>query len=242
MKRLLLVLVILAISPAADAYHIVSSFSESANIGGGSSLFYTGSSRFKGYDCSICHVDAEGRISIELETPLLSGRYTPGLIYPITVRLVGEHRGLDSAFNPNTFTADFTDADGNPVGFPAGGASQVLIESDRSVAVAEGLGEGETEWTFSWWAPNEGVPATLHIAMLDGDGAGLVDRRFIDPLNDDVATLKLQLCPEGEVCDGQSDDTIDVAPMGCAVADSSGMQMVWMLLIGLIAIRRRQTP
>lgn len=240
MKRYLLVFAVLAVSSDVGAHHEVSSFSKSATIGGGGGLYYTGSKRFKGYDCGVCHVDAEERISIELDSPLRSGTYRAGLIYPVTLRLVGEHKGLESAFNPNTFTADFTDALGLPVGFVASGGNRVLLESDRTVAVAEGFGEGETEWSFSWWAPDVGVPATLHIAMLDGDGASDPDRRFIDPLNDDVATLSLALCPEGETCVPPEESVVEVAPMGCSIRGETGTQSLLLMLICLCFWRRRQ--
>ncbi len=227
----------LSISSSAHAFHEVASFSRTANSGGGGGMYYSGSKRFKGYDCSICHVDAQRRIAVEVNSPLTSGVYTPGLIYPVTVRLLGEHRGLQSAFNPNTFVADFTDAAGNPVGLVASGGQQVLLEAERTVAVAEGFGEGETEWTFSWWAPSEGSQATLHIAMLDGDGADDSERRFIDPLNDDVATYALALCPVDTVCEPDTPAPVDDAPMSCGVGGGQGGATV--LLIVLVAVLLR---
>lgn len=240
MMRWLIALAILAAPSSALAFHEVSSFSRTANTGGGNAQFFTGSKRFKGYDCSVCHVGAEQRISIGLDSALTAGVYTPGLIYPVTVRLVGEHRGLTSAFNPNTFTADFTDAEGNPVGLVASGGQQVLLESERSVAVAEGFGEGETEWTFSWYSPAEGVPMTVHIAMLDGDGADDPDRRFIDPLNDDVATLSFTVCPVDEVCEAPGPPVEEVAPMGCSSSGGHGSGLVVALLLLVLYFRRQR--
>lgn len=236
MMQWIVFLGILAASAPAFAFHEVASFSRTANSGGGAGIYFTGSPRFKGYDCAICHTDAAQRISIEVDSPLQAGVYTPGLIYPVTVRLVGEHRGLESAFNPNTFAADFTDAAGVPVGLVASGGQQVLLESERSVAVAEGFGDGETEWSFSWWAPKEGIPTTLHIAMLDGDGASDPIRRFIDPLNDDVATLTLKLCPVDTVCEeGGPGQQADAAPMSCSMLGGS-QQSYWASLLLLLLL------
>ncbi len=240
MIRWLIALAILAAPSSAFAFHEVSSFSRTANTGGGNAQYFTGSKRFKGYDCAVCHVGAEQRISIELDSELTSGVYTPGLIYPVTVRLIGEHRGLASAFNPNTFTADFTDAEGNPVGLVAGGGQQVLLESERSVAVAEGFGEGETEWSFSWYSPAEGVPMTVNIAMLDGDGADDPVRRFIDPLNDDVATLSFTVCPVDEECEEPKMESDEVAPMGCSFAGNHSPEFAFALLLVLYFGRRRR--
>lgn len=242
MMRWIVFLMAFGVASPAFAFHEVESFSRTANSGGGSGMYFTGSPRFKGYDCAICHVDAARRISIEVDSSLMTGVYTPGLIYPITVRLVGEHRGLTSAFNPNTFAADFTGAAGLPVGHVASGGQQVLLESERSVAVAEGFGEGETEWSFSWWAPTEAIPATLHIAMLDGDGASDPIRRFIDPLNDDVATFALELCPVDTVCEtNEPAQPADVAPMSCSMLGGSS-QLHWaslLLLLLIVAIGTR---
>jgi hypothetical protein len=231
MMRWIVFFGILATSSPAFAFHEVASFSRTANSGGGAGLYFTGSPRFKGYDCTICHVDAARRISVEIDSALEAGVYTPGLIYPVTVRLVGEHRGLDSAFNPNTFTADFTDAAGIPVGLVSSDGRQVILESERTVGVAEGFGEGETEWRFSWWSPAEGGAATLHIAMLDGDGASDPVRRFIDPLGDDVATFTLDVCPVDTICEKATQkEPADVAPMSCNIAAGS-RQSGWAFLL-----------
>tara|TARA_R110002096_G_scaffold434832_1_gene658031 strand:+ start:5399 stop:6139 length:741 start_codon:yes stop_codon:yes gene_type:complete len=243
MMRWLIALAILAAPSSALAFHQVSSFSRTANSGGGNAQYFTGSKRFKGYDCSACHVGAEGRISVAFDSALSAGVYTPGLIYPITVRMIGEHRGLESAFNPNTFTVDFTDSEGNPVGLVSGGAPQIVLAAERTVAVAEGLGEGETSWDFSWWAPDVAVPMTIHIAMLDGDGADDAIRRFIDPLNDDIATFSLDVCPEDEGCetDGTANgDAEEVAPMGCSSSGRGPVSGALALLLILFVGRRRQ--
>jgi len=240
MMRLLIALAILAAPSSALAFHQVFSFSQTSNTGGGNAQYFTGSKRFKGYDCAVCHVGAEQRISIGIDSALTAGVYTPGLIYPVTVRLIGEHRGLASAFNPNTFTADFTDAEGNPVGLVAGGGQQVLLESERTVAVAEGFGEGETEWSFSWWAPEVGVPMTVNIAMLDGDGADDPVRRFIDPLNDDVATFSFTVCPVDEVCEPSKAEPEDFAPMGCSSSSGHASGLGLTLLLALYFGRRKK--
>ncbi len=242
MMRLAILLAVLSWATPAEAFHQVMSFPQSANTGGGAGYYYTGSARNKGYDCSICHVGAERRISVALGTELASGTYKPGLIYPINVTLIGEHRGLESMFNPNTFTAEILDADGVPLGTfgaPAGGT--VAVVGDGTIAVAEGFGTGETEWRFTWFAPVDGAPATLHLAMLDGDGAGATDRRFIDPLNDDVVVIALPLCPEGQECKPPPPVEEPTSPAGCS---ASGPPAAWWLAAPLLLLwgagRRRR--
>jgi len=234
---LFLVLLTTLVASRADAFHEVSSFARTANTGGGAGKYFTGSRRDKGYDCNICHVAAEQRIEVQVDSPLSAGTYQAGLIYPITIRLLGEHRGLESAFNPNTFSADITDESGTPVGQFAGGAGTgVELELERTLAIAEGFGNGETEWSFSWWAPDVATAATLRIAMLDGDGASDPERRFIDPLNDDVATLSLSLCPQGESCAPVSEPSAEVSPTGCRAAGGNGQpRSIWLAPLLLLA-------
>ena len=241
MMRLVVIASITLLASPALAFHEVDSFDRSANTGGGASSYYTGSPRFKGYECNICHVDAEERISIELGGNLVSGSYEAGLIYRIDVRLLGEHRGLESAFNPNTFTADITDFDGNPVGqLSTGVGSIVEIVDEGRVAVAEGFGNGETEWTFSWFAPDTAVPARLHIAMLDGDGANDPVRRFIDPLNDDVATATLDLCPAGMQCEAPPEPEEETSPAGCSAGGPASSGSVALMIAAFLLVRRRR--
>ncbi len=230
MKKVILILFLMLSGGTAEAFHEVLSFDESANIGGGAGNYFTGSPRSKGYQCHVCHVGAQQRIRIGLNSSLSSGEYQPGLVYTIILSLQGEHKGLQSAFNPNTFAAEVLDADGNPVGRFAGRG--VELRNDYTVAIAEGFGEGETQWEFSWWAPPEPVAATLYIAMLDGNGAGETERRFIDPLDDDVATLEIRLCPKGEVCPHPDPPDVETSPAGCSAAGTqNGLLSLFLLLL-----------
>lgn len=240
MRVILAVLLLSLFAGNADAFHEVASFAESANTGGGAGNYFSGSPNSKGYQCQLCHVATEGKIKIGFSSGLSGGSYRPGLIYTIILKLEGEHKGLESAFNPNTFTAEMTDTEGNPVGRFS--ASQIELENDYTVAIAEGLGNGESEWEFTWWAPEVAVPATLYIAMLDGDGASDPERRFIDPLNDDIATLELPICPEGEVCTPPMEASEEHSPAGCSSGGHGSPAgfpyFVFVLALGI----RRRTP
>ena len=63
MKFIVGILVLLWASPAV-AFHEVDSFARKAY---GDGAYFTGSPRFKGYDCSICHTKGPGSIAIDLE-------------------------------------------------------------------------------------------------------------------------------------------------------------------------------
>ena len=227
------------VSSQVLAFHEVDSFDRSSTTGGGAGGYFTGSKQFKGYDCNMCHLEAEHKISISLDGDLTSGTYEAGRIYRIEIGLLGEHKGLDSAFNPNTFTAGIVDFDGESIGRFSGG-SVVETASEGTIAIAEGFGRGETEWSFSWAAPADPVPAILHIAMLDGDGASDPVRRFIDPLNDDVATIEFALCPSGMTCESPSLPPDETSPAGCYASPSSPTWF-WILAITVFLTSRRRT-
>ncbi len=239
MRIVLSIVFLLLFTSQAHAFHEVRSFAESANIGGGAGNYFTGSPDSKGYQCQLCHLKAEQRISIDIASALTAGTYKAGLVYTVSLRLIGEHKGLDSAFNPNTFTAQITDAEGTPVGAFAGNEIELL--NQNTLVIAEGFGNGEDAWEFSWWAPETAVPATLYIAMLDGDGAGETERRFIDPLNDDFAALQIVLCPEGQRCEPPAPPPADISPAGCSTGGKGASSVV---LLGILlciwpAFRRR---
>ncbi len=230
MRIVPIIMFVLLFTRNADAFHEVASYSDSANSGGGAGNYFSGSPRSKGYQCHLCHVAAEQKISIGFSSGLSSGSYRAGLVYTIKLTLEGEHKGLESAFNPNTFTAEIADSEGKPVGRFTG--SGIDLEKDSTVVIAEGFGNGEDEWEFTWLAPATAVPATLYIAMLDGDGASDPVNRFIDPLNDDIATMELLLCPEGDSCTPPDKPAEERSPAGCSTGGSNnGMGTLGFLLL-----------
>lgn len=245
MRVVALLIAWLSFASNAWGFHEIESFSRSEN-GGGHGAFFTGSSRFKGYDCRICHTNTAGAISIALDVnhpELLQGQYEANTGYAITVKLVGEHRGLDSAFNPNTFMLEFVSDEGESVGDYLPGPAPIELVDERRIIAAEGFGEGETEWRFTWFSPRESAgPLTLHIAMLDGDGAGEPELRWIDPLNDDVATLTLRLCPVSESCPARASDIETKSKVHCNLAgtnSSAASALLW-LLIACLALGPQQ--
>ena len=241
-RALVLVLVWLGLSSNAWAFHEIESFSRT-EMGGGNGSFFTGSPRFKGYDCGICHTNTPGKISIKLEVnrpDLLQGQYEANTGYAMTLSLVGEHRGLESAFNPNTFMLEIVDDEGQALGdYLIGPAPTELIDEGRIVA-AEGFGEGENQWSLTWFSPREITgPATLYIAMVDGDGAGEEELRWIDPLNDDVATMSLRLCPVGETCSPPASRDETESAAGCSVGGKNSSTSLFLILLLAMALLRK---
>ena len=243
MRLALAISVLAALAGDASAYHEVRSFPVSANFGGGGGYYYTGSPRFKGYACDLCHTGGEGRIAVEVRSDpaelLSAGVYTPGQTYRIDVALAGEHRGLGSAFNPNTFTAEVIDGQRAAAGaFGAGDDPVVELTDGGRVAIAEGFGNGETAWHFFWSAPDGDGPLGFYLALLDGDGASDPEVRFIDPFNDDVATFSKILCRRGATCAEPEPEPEPESPAsGCQSAP--GGAGLWLVLVLLAARRRR---
>jgi MYXO-CTERM domain-containing protein len=237
------IVLLLACGGQALAFHELESFTREDTSGGNGS-FYTGSPRFKGYDCGICHTGAEERIRIGLEVnrgEIAEGHYEPNTGYVFKLRLDGEHRGLESAFNPNTFTLEFLDDAGESAGsyILSNDPNPIELVDDGRVLSTEGFGNGEDAWSFTWFSPREAPGAiTLYIAMLDGDGAGEPELRWIDPLNDDVATLQLRLCPAGESCPDVASQPEPNSPVHCS---TGGGAPSWAaLLIALLVLHRRR--
>jgi hypothetical protein len=244
MRVLVFLLTLLSFTASASAFHEIESFSRIED-GGGAGNFFTGSPRFKGYNCRICHTQSEGKISIGMEVnrpELQQGQYETNTGYVITLRLVGEHRGLGSAFNPNTFMLEFVNDQGESMGEYLPGPAPVELVDEGRVLAAEGFGEGEDEWSFTWFSPREASgPITLHLAMLDGNGADETELRFIDPLEDDVATMTLRLCPVGESCPKPASPAEIESAVHCSVMGTSASSgvLLW-LLIGLLLLARKR--
>jgi hypothetical protein len=188
-----------AFAGEALAYHGGKQFDESANIGGGGGMFFTGSPRWRGWDCTVCHVDADGAIGLELASEpaelLTDGRYLPGVTYRIEVSLVGEHLGGGALTNRNTFVLEIADQ----AGVSYGGYSQLdeneIATYDGGRVLAAAGAEGRDRWTFHWTAPAAGAGRlALYAGAVDADGARDAVLPRTDPLGDDVAVVALTLC------------------------------------------------
>lgn len=185
------------------AFHSDSQFVEDAAEGGADGIFYTGSPRSRGYDCSACHLDAPVEARLVLATDpgeLLSAlEYVPGEIYEFTVKLEGETRGMGSATNFNTFALELLDAEDEPVGgFFGFDGESLRTQDDGGVLFAQGRDDA-TSWTFLWQAPEAGTGyLDAYIAVVDGDGAGEVEGQgATDPFNDDVLASVFRIAEQG---------------------------------------------
>lgn len=204
MTRWLVALLLCAAPATALAYHPGATFGEAASLGGGGGIYFTGAPRWRGWNCSICHVEAPRQVGIELasEPPGLfaDGVYQPGATYAVTVRMTGEHRGARSDLN--TFLLELDDAAGEPIAGFADYDPDVVRPVDSGRVLFAVAAEERVEWTFGFVMPAAGAgPLGLYLAAVDGDGAGDATRARTDPLGDDVAAVAVALCEGAPGCD-----------------------------------------
>lgn len=232
MRALTLLAIALASAPgAAWAFRDQALFVEPAMGGGGGGSFFTGSPASRGYDCSICHVEAPGRIALRVaaDPPTLAQSWSPGTTYRITVRIEGEG-GQQSAV-----VAEVVDAEGSPAGNLEPTDSNVARPADGNVVF--GGGSGQASWTFDWVAPAAGAGSLeLYLAAVAGDGAGASSGS--DPYRDDVAVTRLSLV-EATAPPSNGNHTAEFGAGGCRVAGRGPTTLTWGLLVLLIRGRPR---
>ncbi len=232
MKRLVLVLLL-------AGFHQPASFEAGAGDGGGNRVYFDGSPRHKGYDCTACHTDAPRAITAQIAaTPALAGAYQPGASYQIAVTLVGEHAGFGAADNQNGFVAEIVDDTAAPAGMLASPDLDVAQTIDDGNVIA-GEGRGATAWAFTWTAPAAGAGAvTLYLGMVDGNGAASAQVPENDPGGDDVAVARLRLCEGSAGCAAPPAAVqTESKAAGCSASGGGGSLLVVLALLGL---RRRR--
>ena len=195
-----LILLCLLRAPAAAAFHSGAQFDDPPGKGGGGGLFYTGAPSERGWDCSACHIQPEGKIRVNLTTTpaglVQSATYSPGVAYQLNLGLAGEHRGLSSGrSNFNGFALFISDGQGRPAGTISGYAPEEIYQANETKIASAGKKVGTAAWTFTWTAPKAGTGAvTLYLAMVDGNGADSPPTvTQTDPFGDDVIAVKLTL-------------------------------------------------
>jgi hypothetical protein len=183
---------------AAYGYHAGKLFDRASGGGGAGGLFYTGSRRDRGWDCTACHVDSPGRLRVDVTSQppeLLSQNvYTPGTTYTITVAMVdpGSQLGIASTrSNFNGIAISTLDADGAPAGAIGGFDSGSFHTHGLAILATDTFTVNETSWRFSWTAPADAAgPIAIDLGVVDGDGAGQAGTTTLtDPMGDDVVML-----------------------------------------------------
>lgn len=238
--RSAVIAMVLLIGAPVRAFHGQADFDKPALEGGGDGMYYTGSPRFRRWDCTLCHTDAPGEMFLTLasDPPELvrDARWAPSTTYRVTVSMQNEHRGRGAALNPNTFVLEMLDGEARAAGLFVGLGPEVERPPGQELVIARGEIDGVTEWTFDWEAPAPGTgPVSLYLAGVDGDGAGDRLGRTGDPFGDDVFAGSLELEEEGTL---QTESKIG----GCSAAGGgeSGGILFTVGAIALLALRRRR--
>ncbi len=192
MARLLLALALLTLSGPAFAFHVGSTFAAAPGAGGAGRIYYVGTPLERGWDCTMCHVDPPGKIRLQVDVEPSSlfedFRYVPGETYRFTVRLQGEHLGLQAGrSNFNALALAFADPEGIYQGGINGFDPNEFFDGRGAIASA-GTRVGATDWTFQWTAPDAGIgPVSLYLGAVDGNGANSdANTTRTDPFGDDV--------------------------------------------------------
>ncbi len=249
-------LVVWSVSVDALAFHVSDTFVRSANRGGGSKIFYNGSPRFRGYDCTMCHRESTGgmRALVTSDPPeLLEGVYKPLAEYTLTVEMVGERKPAEEESNFNMFVAEIVDDSGKPVGR----FEEIELSSLQRVAGdvnIEGAVFGSfdrSRWTFTYTAPTTDTGRiAFHLGSVTGDsGLSQGDGAPSDPFGDDVFVMKQRACEQFVSCDTafeEPEENLSPVAHGCSVAAAPAMPQdaapAWLFLaLGLMVGKRHWT-
>lgn len=202
-QSLIIVALVVAAPSIAAAFHTGTRFDEPPGAGGAGGLFYTGSTRDRGWDCTACHIEPRGRLAVDVTSQppelIAEQRYRPGAAYVITVAMTnpGSQLGLASTrSNWNGIAISTLDEANGPVGAFSGFDAGRFAARGTSFLASSSPMVNETSWSFTWTAPASGVPVSIDLGVVDGNGAGSTSQTTLtDPLGDDVAVFHYVVTP-----------------------------------------------
>lgn len=196
-QQLVAFAIALVAAPAAGhAFHNGSVFDRAPGAGGGGGLFYTGSRRERGWDCTACHTAPRGRLRVDISSQppelIADGRFRANTAYAITIAMRDPQGQLGLAStrsNYNGIAATVLDGAGAPAGTIGGFDPGRFYARGTSILASDSTTNNETSWSFTWTAPPAAPgPITINLGVVDGNGAGVGGASTLtDPLGDDVA-------------------------------------------------------
>jgi hypothetical protein len=233
---------------------------DALNEDGAGGIAFTGSPRFQGHTCSVCHMNTPGRIALSLQADqpdLFTDGWRPATQYHLRVVIDnawaasqytadGDACGFNvmpyHSCDENGFALELDDAHGSPVGkLAAFGTTAcattpppdaaVRILADGSAVTHKGTHFGITQWDLCWTSPAAGVGViTAYVAAVDGNGGDGTEAFRADLSGDDFAAGAVPIAERG------------VTPPrdfgGCDAGHSAGLGAV-VALAFLLARRRR---
>jgi hypothetical protein len=201
-RVLVLVLVLLALPMStAMGFQFYFFFLGPSSTGQGGNRYFTGSPRYKNYDCRICHVGDPGEIQVRLWTEpenIFDVGYEPQREYKVRLSLLEElKKPPTKIFSTNNFCVEVLDGRGRTVGtfdvgFPTNPIQElfdpVVLSPDRTTMMS-GFFNFELDWEWFWTAPESGAgPVIFYCGFVDGSGD-------LKAFNNDVAVLKQRAEP-----------------------------------------------
>lgn len=236
----------------ASAFHTADSFVRTANRGGGSKILYDGSARFRGYDCTMCHRDAPGKISVSVTSDppdlVAEGTYRPLQEYVFTVEMTGAQTGDEAP--DNLFVAETIDDEQRPVGHfeEIELSSLQRVSGDVNVEGAAFGANDRATWSFVYHAPETDTGRiSFHLAAVAGDGGvTAASGAPTDPFGDDVFVMSVRACEQFTTCDtafAEPEEIDSPVAHGCSFVSAPRDAHAWWLVLalgGALATRRRR--
>ena len=176
-------------------------FESPSSTGGAGNRYFTGSPRYKFYDCRICHVGHPGEIQVRLWTEpdnIFEVGYEPGREYKVRLSLLEElKKPAFKIFSTNNFCVEVLDRAGRTagtfdLGFPTNPIKELfdpVVLSPDGTTVLSGFLYFELDWEWFWTAPDPETGAVVfYCGFVDGNGD-------LKAFNNDVAVLKQKADP-----------------------------------------------
>ena len=228
---------------------------------GSGGIAFTGSPRFQGHTCAVCHSDPPGTIGIKLEADhpeLFSTGWVPKQQYHLRVVLENQHAAVQFAaagdncgfavtpFTPcdqNGFALEMDDALGGaegkftPVvnGACATGTPptdvDVVVLKDGSAVVHNGAHHGQTKWDLCWTAPGAGTGVITAYLAAVDGNGGTGTEAFYADTINDDVAA-------GAVPIAEQGGAPPLQSGGCSTGGGEGLALVALVL--LLAPRRRR--
>lgn len=164
--------------------------------GEGGNRYFTGSPRYKNYDCRICHIESPSKIQVRLWTEpdnIFDVGYEPGRRYKVRLSLLEEQNVLPRRiFSGNNFCLEVLDGPGRTagtldVGFPTNPIKELfdpVVLSPDGTTMMSGAFNFDLDWEWFWTAPEPGSgTVTFYCGFVDGNGD-------LKTTGDDVALMR----------------------------------------------------
>ena len=198
-----LVAMVLLLFPVTTAmgFQFYFFFQGPSNTGEGGNRYFTGSPRYKNYNCRICHVGDPGEIQVRMWTEpenIFQVGYEPGREYTVRLSLLEELRKpAFKIFSTNNFCVEVLDTRGRTagvfdVGFPTNPIQELfdpVVLSLDGTTMLSGIFNFDLDWEWFWTAPEPGSGSVIfYCGFVDGSGD-------LKAFNNDVAVLKQRADP-----------------------------------------------